>query len=161
MRKRRSPEKPTTSDCAQRLTLVPDRGLTADGFERETHHAREGALDCWRGRALHAPREPAEPLTPGAHALGGGLASAHAGVPEGAEAARPEARCSPSALERTALTRLSKRASIWETSLRTTQPPRASVGSSMRLQARSSEGAASRSRTTAASSGCRCTRTSR
>ncbi len=80
-----------------------------------------------------------------------------AGNPWGARPSAPR----PVALPTMALTRLSRRASIWEVSVRTRQPPRVSVGSSTIVQARSTLGVARRSRTTAASSGCRCTRMSR
>src|SRR6185437_5400156 len=57
--------------------------------------------------------------------------------------------------------RCSSCASMLEVSLLTRQPPRASIGSSTMLQARSPLALASRERTSSASSGCRCTRTCR
>jgi hypothetical protein len=57
--------------------------------------------------------------------------------------------------------RVSSRASMREVAVVIWQPPRAITGSSIMVQARSLSVGARLSRTTAASSGCRCTRTSR
>src|SRR5690606_8579367 len=140
------------------LATVSDCRLAAGCFERESHHACQHAFDGRGRHALGALSKQLELFTPARRPRYTLRSRAHANP---CSLPRDTARSSPRIVAMTVLMRVSRRASMCACSVVTRQPPRVMTGSSTTLHARSVPVAASRSRTTAASSGCKCTRTSR
>src|ERR1700733_12950011 len=132
------------------------RGLAAHGLQRHANHAIERAFDHEFGGARHSLARLHERLNPSLGAQLRGL-DAQVVAPRGVVAWRSVPINSLKMLPR----RVSKRASMREVLVVTWQPPRAMTGSSTMVQARSFSVGARCCLTTVASSGCKCTRTSR
>src|SRR5690606_24152780 len=102
---------------SEHLAAVADCSLASGGFERQPDHPRQHAFDRRRRQTLDALRATTQLLRPVGRA-------AH-------DATRaPGARSSPSKALIAALSRVSRRASMFAVSVLTRQPPRVSTGSS-------------------------------
>src|ERR1700761_5850655 len=131
--------------------------LTAHGLQGHADHAVEGTFDDEIAGTGHS--------FAGAHQRAGPALYPRAAcfrLIHGATVRGPEGwRSVPKSSLKMVPSRVSSRASMREVALVIWQPPRAITGSSTMTQARSFSVGAKCSRTTVASSGCKCTRISR
>ena len=159
-----SPEKPTTSASICLPSAVstrqrpPTAACAAHCFQRHADHSIERAFHHEFGRARRAPacsnQGRVQPLRrPQTRSPGLAHLTRRASPWPGVRYPASSLRMPPS--------RVSRRASIRDVAVVIWHPPRAITGSSTMVQARSFSVGDRCCLTTAASSGCRCTRTSR